>query len=136
MGDVTNMVVGGVFLDLSPWSHKLSSYNSAKDSLCNIQTRLRDPHIKTSKGGQIWANGRGGKGEVQKLRPWTQSGTHCGPQERGGIELQVHSLWPQQSCLGDQHIIPLNPAIYRGRYLRAKTKQKCDWQLWSYSPHC
>lgn len=48
-------------LDLSPWSYKLNSCNSTKDSLCNIQTYLRYLCIETSESGQIWANRGGGR---------------------------------------------------------------------------
>lgn len=40
-----------------------------------------------------------------------QHGAHCGCWERGGLRLQVHSLWPGTLLLINPHIIQLNPGI-------------------------
>lgn len=74
-------------------------------------------HLKVGKSGQT------GRREGRSTEDTARSSLRS--QERGGLRLQVHSLWPQQSFLRDQHIIQLNSVM--GQWPEVKDqKLKCD----------
>lgn len=130
--DIRNMAVWGVPLELSPWSYKLNIYSSIKYSLHTTQTCLRDTYIKTSQGRQI---GRGeGRREERSAETGVMHAAHSSlcSWERGGLKLQLHSLWPWAILQSNQHIILLNPTD-RGRDTGAKTEHRAVTTMWSNS---
>lgn len=53
----------------------------------------------------------GREGELQRQGAWDTAQTSLQSQETPWLRLHMHPLWPQQSCLRDQHMIWLNSAI-------------------------
>lgn len=81
---------------LSLWSYnKSNSYNSAKDSLPNTQTHLRDLYMGTSEGPQIQANSIGERGEEQRWVPGMQSELTVGLGKGEEWSCRVYSLQPR-----------------------------------------
>lgn len=117
----------------SPWSYKLNSYNSTKDSLCNTQRHLRDPCMETSAGGRIWANNGRGKGEVY-VGHGMQLVALCSPRRGDGGDCRCTLCGPEHCFLRDQHIIRGNPVI--GAELSGQRQNTEAQQLWFNSPHC